>query len=53
MSFGLLFWILMLFWLVGMLWTNYPYAFHFWPNVLLFVLIGLLGWKIFGAPVHG
>ncbi len=56
---GLLFWILMLFWLVVGLWG-------FWPvggagiafgaigwGLVLFLLIGLLGWKVFGAPLQG
>lgn len=54
MSLGLLFWILMLFWLVG-----YGYGASRsplnWllvgPNILLFVLLLLLGWQTFGAPI--
>lgn len=54
MSFGLLFWILMLLWLVGWFWTR-PTPVFGWPvlpDLLLFILIGLLGWKVFGAPLH-
>lgn len=56
MSFGLLYWILMLLWLVFGLWSNWPVA---GPSVkpavghvMLFVLLVLLGWKVFGSPVH-
>jgi hypothetical protein len=57
---GLLFWVLMLVWLIFGLWV-------FWPannstggafapvgvNLILFLLIGLLGWKTFGPPLQG
>lgn len=52
MPMGLLFWILMLIWLIFGLWQdwpNYPVAGH---NLLLFIVIGILGWHAFGAPVH-
>lgn len=60
MTLGLIFWVLMLIWaVVGLMWN--------WPGtasavgsygpigntVLLFVLLLLLGWRVFGAPVHG
>jgi hypothetical protein len=54
MTFGLVFWILMLLWLL--------YGFYGWyspnPNwvfgnsLFLFILFLLLGWKEFGAPIH-
>lgn len=55
MSLGLCFWILMLIWLVFSVWSN-------WGaigtkanggNLLLFILLLVLGWKVFGAPIHG
>lgn len=56
MSLGLAFWILMLIWLV---WGGYV-SYHAGPlnpaglggNLLLFVLLLLLGWKAFGAPIQ-
>jgi len=53
MTFGLLFWIIMLVWL---LWsmpfntfsTNVPWG----GNLILWVLLALLGWQVFGAMVH-
>ena len=59
MRIGLLFWILMLVWLVFGIWS-------FWPagsggpvlygplggGVMLLLLVGLLGWKVFGPPVQ-
>jgi len=57
MSISLLFWILYLIALVFSLWTNWPAngpAFRpLGGPLLVFVLIGLLGWKVFGQPVHG
>jgi len=58
MSIGLIFWILMLFWLVFGMWTNWA-SIHsgdyrpFGNNLLLFILLLLLGWAAFGAPVRG
>jgi hypothetical protein len=57
MSFGLLFWILMILWLVFGLWTNWPAAVQgqygpFGGNLLLFILLLLLGWAVFGAAFH-
>jgi hypothetical protein len=57
MSFGLLFWILMLIWLVfGWFYNSSPDRFgaYGWAgnSLLLFVLLGILGWGVFGAPVH-
>jgi hypothetical protein len=58
MSIGLIFWILMLFWLVGIVLSDNwrspalgPYG--VWGNSLfLFVLLLLLGWHAFGSPIH-
>ena len=56
---SLLFWILMLFWLLAGVWAVWPvggaivaYAPIGW-GLVLFILIGLLGWKVFGAPLQG
>lgn len=58
MSFSLLFWILMLLWLVFGLWswprTGHPASVWTWlpDRALLFVLLLLLGWHVFGQPLH-
>lgn len=57
MPIGILFWILMILWLLfGLYWNrsdlrggNYGV---FGGNLLLFILLGLLGWKTFGAPLQ-
>lgn len=54
MSLGLAFYVLMLIWLVFGLWQNWPTP---QPklvagNVMLFILLLLLGWAVFGAPIH-
>ena len=53
MTMGLLFWILMLLWLLFGLWSNWPNYRPLGNNLLLFILLLLLGWKAFGAPIHG
>lgn len=56
MTLGLAYWILMLLWLVfGLaLRGGYLGAHVVWGgDLLLFILLLLLGWKVFGAPLHG
>jgi hypothetical protein len=53
MTLGLAFWILMLLWLVFGVWHAYPNYFLVGGSLLLFILLLLLGWKVFGAPIHG
>lgn len=58
MSFELCFWILMLLWLVFGTVTVWPRGDAklnvsvAGGNLLVFVLLLLLGWKVFGAPLH-
>jgi hypothetical protein len=57
MTFALLFWILMLFWLLyGFFYNSNPAALgpYGWAgnSLLLFILLGILGWGLFGAPVR-
>ena len=63
MTIGLLFWVLMLIWLIfgfaynsGMVagWTDARGTrYGLWGNsLLLFVLLLLLGWQTFGAPIR-
>jgi hypothetical protein len=57
MSLGLAFWILMLIWLIFGLYFGYqstaysPYLIG--GNLMLFVLLLLLGWQVFGPPLRG
>lgn len=60
MSLGLAFWILMLLWLVLGFWWAWPgtaTGYHNWfplgGTLLIFILFLLLGWKVFGPPIHG
>lgn len=55
MSIALVYWILMLLWLVlGFAFGPAPFNWRATgPNLLLFILLVLLGWKTFGAPIHG
>ena len=55
MGFALIFWILMLLWLIYGSWGYWapgnPYWWH-GHGLFLFILLLLLGWHVFGAPVH-
>jgi len=58
MSIGLLFWLIML---LGLLFgfafrSNSSWAGWYGPYgdwLILFILFGLLGWGVFGPPLHG
>lgn len=56
MPLGLMFCILMLLWLVFGVYSRWPLTNGFAPlggDLLLFILLLLLGWHAFGAPLHG
>lgn len=56
MTLGLAFWILMLIWFVFGLIVHFGYVGTYGTlgsTLLLFILFLLLGWKVFGAPIHG
>jgi len=57
MSIGLIFWVIMLLWFIFALAWNRGWvdaSVGPWGNsVMLFVLFLLLGWRVFGAPIHG
>jgi len=46
-----MFWILMLIWAVFGLWSSWPNHYLVGGNLLLFILLVLLGWHSFGAPL--
>lgn len=57
MTLSVLFWILMIIWLVFGAWVEYvpgqPYPFRrFGGSFLIWVLLAILGWAVFGTPVH-
>lgn len=57
MTLSLLFWLLMLLWAFFGVFPTWPAAGQpyrpFAGSLLLFVLIGMLGWKVFGPAIHG
>jgi hypothetical protein len=58
MTVGLLFWVLMLFWAIygfawGWPWRDAASRPIFGSWVILFVLIGVLGWRVFGPALNG
>jgi hypothetical protein len=56
MSIALLFWVIMVIWLLFGLYVNWPVTAH-GPGVgghlIIWVLLALLGWKVFGPALHG
>jgi hypothetical protein len=56
MTLGLAFWVLMIVWFVFGLLTHFGMVAGAWAlgtsTILLFVLFVLLGWQVFGAPLH-
>lgn len=54
MSLALAFWIIMLLWFLLHGWLLYGGDWKVTGgNVIPFILFLLLGWKVFGAPLHG
>lgn len=56
MPISFIFWLLMLLWLLFGLWRAWPFSSdRFAPagDLLLFIVIGLLGWRVFGFPIQG
>jgi hypothetical protein len=60
MARGLIFWVLMLIWFVFALMLNFGGGLGGYAHVgsiansfLEFILFLLLGWQVYGAPVHG
>lgn len=54
MPIGILFWVLMILWLLFGLIPE-PQGFRYWSiggTVLLFVLLALLGWRVFGPVLQ-
>lgn len=54
MSIALAYWILMLLWVVWAAWASW----RTWPvfspgELLIFALLLILGWRVFGPPIHG
>lgn len=52
MSLGLAFWIAMFIWLIFGVWSVWPDYKASGGNALLFLLLVLLGWQVFGPPIH-
>jgi len=56
MTLAILFWVLYIVAIVFGCWSGYtagqPFLFKSWGGgMLMFVLVGILGWAVFGAPV--
>jgi uncharacterized membrane protein YdbT with pleckstrin-like domain len=53
-SIGFVFWLIMLLILLSAAAGHYGFfAYGFWVSgTLIFILLGLLGWRLFGAPIR-
>lgn len=51
MSKGLLFWVIMIVWLVFGLYVSWPSPRPIGNTLILFILLAILGWQVFGPPV--
>jgi len=49
----LCFWVLMLIWLIFGIWSAYPSYGLVGGTVMLFALLFLVGWQVFGPPISG
>jgi len=56
MNLSLLFWVIYIISLIFGVWTNWPpeanKAKPLGLSLIIFILIGLLGWQVFGPAVH-
>jgi len=56
MTIGLLFWLIYILSLIFSIWGYYPFVQAnyrpFGGSILMYILVGLLGWAVFGAPIR-
>ena len=52
MTFGLMYWVLMLVWLAFGVWSSWSNYKASGGNLVLFILLLLIGWRVFGPPIH-
>jgi len=58
MNLSMLFWVIMIVWLLFGLWSSWPAAggtngFRgIGGHILVWVLLAILGWQVFGAAIH-
>jgi hypothetical protein len=52
MTFAIAYWVLMLLALCLGTWSAWPNYKATGFNVLLFLLLAIIGWQVFGAPLH-
>jgi hypothetical protein len=52
MQAGVWFWIIFVISILFVGWAYYPYTFHSGAGLIPMILIGLLGYRVFGKPVQ-
>ena len=53
MTLAVAYWVIMLVWLVFGVWSSWPLKAAISGNLVLFVLLVIVGWKVFGPPIQG
>jgi putative Ca2+/H+ antiporter (TMEM165/GDT1 family) len=52
MPLSILFWVLMILWVIFAVWTTWPDHKKSGAHLLLFLLLLVLGWAVFGEPIQ-
>lgn len=52
MSLAIAYWVLMLIWLALVIYSSWPNLRSGGGNLVLFLLLVIIGWQVFGAPLH-
>ena len=58
MPIGILFWVIYVIAILFGVWSNYDAANELWfrragAYLVLWILVGIIGWRVFGPVVHG
>lgn len=53
MSIAIFFWVIFIIWTIFGLWRSGPDRYAIGYHGVVAVLIFLLGWRVFGFPIHG
>ena len=55
MSLAIAYWVIMLLWIVLGLWSHWPMRSPviIVGDLILFLLLIIVGWKVFGPPING
>ena len=52
MTLAILFWVIMVFWLLFIIGSNWPPKGQLAGQLIVWVVIAIVGWQVFGPVVH-